>query len=338
MLSNFSAHAQRFEELARAYAGNEQALAVSSCDVGLTLAVAALVDEPEGEVILPAFTFNSTANAALWNGLTPRFVDVDPASFCIDPDAVAAAVGERTVLILGTHVFGVPCPLSALEAIASRAGMPLLFDAAHAYPTFFDDRHVSHWGDASAFSFGGTKVVTSGEGGLVTFRSRDAAERFRRLRNHGFLRDYVSHTRGMNGKLSELHAALGCLNMERIEDDRSARMEIDAAYRRRLNRPEVRFQEVPEGARSACCYFALDAGGAADAVVAHLTDARIETKRYFMPLDRMPAFAGCPRDDLSVTDRLARTLVCLPLYPDLSEADVELVCSHVNDCLDRVAA
>jgi dTDP-4-amino-4,6-dideoxygalactose transaminase len=331
MLSNFASEAQQFEKMARAYIDHPNALAVSSCDVGLTLAVAALELPYEGEVILPSFTFNSTINCVLWNRLRPRFVDVDPLTFCLDPSAVEDSIGPTTALILGTHVFGMACDVGRLAAVSSAHGVPLLFDAAQAFATFVDDQHVSRFGDASVFSFSGTKIVTSGEGGLATFAEKTHADQFSYLRAYGFKDDYISRYVGLNGKLSEIHAALGCLNMAKIEDEVTARARIVASYRELLSDVPVRFQQSYGATRSSQTYFAVVVEHSRDELMRYLESEGVETKPYFRPLHTMPKLREYGGSPLPVTDQLGRTVLCLPLYSGLGADDVELVSFLVRD-------
>ncbi|MGH3369492.1 MAG: DegT/DnrJ/EryC1/StrS family aminotransferase [Nocardioidaceae bacterium] len=332
MLSNFAAEAQRLEAIVAAYTGQDHVLAVSSCDIGLTLAIAALGVPRGAEAIVPSFTFNSTVNAVLWNGLTPRFVDADPESYCLDPAAVEAARTADTAIVVATHVFGTACDVEGLSKVADGAGVPLLFDAAQAIATFVDDFHVSAFGDASVFSLSGTKVVTAGEGGIAVFRSGQAAEAFVHLRSYGFKYDYVSRYAGLNGKMSELHAALGCLTVTSVDEQQAARARLVQRYRELLGGTPVRFQRIEEGVRPSHTYLAVEVPDR-DLVIEHLARAGIQAKPYFRPLHHMPFFGAAGGGDLPVTDQLARTVLCLPLYADLSDADVELVCRTVLDSL-----
>lgn len=330
MLSNFASKAQELEGLVRAYTGEEHVLSVSSCDVGLTLAIAAL-GLPEGaEAVVPSFTFNSTLNAVVWNRLRPRFVDVDSDTYGLDPAAVDDAITDATALVVATHVFGSACEVGGLGAVAARRSLPLLYDAAQAFATFVDGVHVGAFGDASVYSLSGTKVVTAAEGGIAVLRSPAAARAFRHLRSYGFNYDYVSRYVGLNGKLSELHAALGCLTVASVERQVAARAELVERYRKRLDGGAVRFQAVPEGIRPSYTYVAIEVDER-DAVMAHLEGLGIQSKAYFRPLHRMPPFQGFPRGPLPVTERLAETVLCLPLFADLTEPDLDLVCDAVAE-------
>jgi dTDP-4-amino-4,6-dideoxygalactose transaminase len=329
MLSNFSAQAEEFERMIREYTREDNVLATVNCDVGLALAIRALEIPEGGEVILSSFAFNSSPNAVLWNKLEPRFVDVDPATYCLDPDAVEAALSDSTALILGTHVFGHPCDVDRLSALASGSRVPLMFDAAQAFATFLGDRHVSSFGDVSAFSFSGTKIVTAAEGGAVVFRSEEAATRFRYLRGYGFQDDYVTRYLGLNGKISELHAALGCLTVANTEQEVAAR-EAQIAQYRELLAPlgAVSWQQTVPGVRPTPTYFAVEVSERRDDLAAHLDGLGIQTKQYFRPLHRMPIYDSSAQ--LPVTERLAQTVLCLPLHTDLSPEAVARVCSAIE--------
>lgn len=339
MLSNFGGQAGHFEELCRTYGGWANAAAAANCDLALTLAIAALELPPGSPVLLPSFTFNSTLHAALWNGLQPRFVDVDRATFCLAPEAVREALATHDAgLIVATHIFGAACDVRELADLAQGAGAALVFDAAHAFGTFVDGTHVGRFGNASTFSFSGTKLVTMGEGAVAAFADDEVAERFRYLRAYGFRRDYESRYVGLNAKLSELHAALGALTIPRAEFAVAARAALVTRYRERLaDLPGVRFQEAAAGVRSSCTYLGIDAGAHRDGLAAHLEAANIETKTYFRPLHEMALFRALPAQSLPVTEHLGRSALCLPLYTDLPVGDVERVCDEVERYLAGAA-
>lgn len=332
MMSN-SDFVRRFEQLARDYTGQEHVHGVVSCDVGLTLTIAALQIPKGSEVVMPSFTFNSTCNAVIWNGLRPRFVDVDPGTFCLDAGEVERALGDRTGLILGTHVFGVPCPVMELEELASRQSVPLMFDAAQAFGAFVGDRHVASFGAASVFSFSESKVVTSGQGGLAIFTDEEAADRFLYLRAYGFQGEYVTRFVGLNGKMSEILAALACLSMPEVESEITRRTEVIEHYRSRLEHLHgVRFQTAPAGMRPSPIHLAIDVGDVRDRLAEHLAASGIPSKVYFYPLHRMPIFEDYAAE-LPVTESLADSLICLPLHSGLSGQDVEHICDEVESVL-----
>ena len=197
MLSNFSKYTQLLEERAAMALDHPDPKSVSSCDIGLTLAWKAL-QCPPGEVIVPSFTFCSTVNALLWNNLEPVFAEVDPETYCIDVEDARRLITPRTAGLCGVHVFGLPAAIGPLQQLAIEHGLKLVFDAAHGLGGRYEGAALGRFGDASAFSMSGTKLVTSGEGGLVTFRDPDAADRFTYLRGYGFKGDYNCRHAGLN--------------------------------------------------------------------------------------------------------------------------------------------
>jgi dTDP-4-amino-4,6-dideoxygalactose transaminase len=331
-LTNWGPFVTRFEEIAAAYLAAPYARAVVSADIGLTLAIAAL-QLPEGSVaLLPSFTFNSTVNAVIWNRLRPVFCDVDPDSFCIDPREVEARMTPEVSLVIGTHVFGSPCDADALRAAAGAR--PILFDAAQAYGARYRGRMVGGLGDIEVFSFSVTKLVQSAEGGLVTTRSAALAERFEYLRGYGFSGDYESHYVGMNGKMSELHAALACLTLPTVEDAIMRRTAIMARYRRNLaGISGIRFQRVDNLDRSVYKDAAIVFENGRDQVEAALTDEGIQTRRYFRPAHTMRAYQSYAGDALPVTESLARQVLCMPIFNTMDNADVDRVCGIIRAAL-----
>ena len=216
MLSNFGKYTRLLEQRAATILDHPAPQCVSSCDIGLTLAWRAL-ECSAGEVIVPSFTFCSTVNALMWNGLEPVFADVDPRTYCIDVEDVRRLITPRTVGIAAVHTFGLPADIEPLETLAREHDLKLVFDAAHGLGGRYRDSALGAFGDASVFSLSGTKLVTGGEGGLVTFRDPADAERFTFLRAYGFKDDYNCRYIGLNGKLSELNAALGWLSLDLLE-------------------------------------------------------------------------------------------------------------------------
>jgi dTDP-4-amino-4,6-dideoxygalactose transaminase len=338
-LSNGGPHVQRLEEACAACGGFGNAVATASGDLALTLAVAALELPRGARVLLPSLTFASTLNAVLWNGLRPCFVDVDPATFCLDPDAVAEALADGAELVIATHAFGAAADLPALERLAADAGAALLLDGAHAFATRLDGEHVGRRGTATAFSFSPTKLVTSGEGGVVATADPALAEGIRLRRAYG--RDGATeqvHAVGLNAKLSELHAALGLLGVARVEDEVAAREPLVARYAQLLGGlPGVALQGVSAGERHGCTYLAVDLGPYRDEVAERLAAAGIQSRRYFAPLHAMTPFAGLERAPLPVTERLGGSLLCLPLFSALGADGVDEVTAVVRETVEAAA-
>ena len=330
MLSNFGRYARLFESRAQAYLGTPRVRAVASGDLGLVLGLAALDLPAGGEVILPSFTFNSTVNAVLWNRLTPVFADIEPERLTLDPGEVARLAGPRTACVLATHVFGNPCDDAAIRDALGGRPVPVVYDAAHAFGTLYRGRHAGALGDVEAFSFSGTKLVTSGEGGLVTAARDEIVTRLEYLRAYGFQDDYESHVVGLNAKLSELHAALGALNVETTEHAVRRRGAIADRYRRALGAiPGLAFQHVDGRDRSTWKDFAILCPHGRAALERRLGDASIQTKRYFRPAHTMRAYRSWSSRPLPRTDLAYERILCLPIFNEMTDAQVDTVAAEI---------
>jgi dTDP-4-amino-4,6-dideoxygalactose transaminase len=339
MLSNFGKYTQLLERRAAAALGNPLTLSVSSCDIGMLLAWQAL-DCPPSEVIVPSFTFCSTVNTLRWNGLVPVFAEIDPDTYCIDVEDVRRQITPRTVGISAVHVFGLPAAIEPLEHLANEHGLKLVFDAAHGLGGRYRDTPLGAFGDASAFSMSGTKLVTSGEGGLITFRDPAVAERFSFLRVYGFKADYNCRYVGLNGKLSELNAALGWLSLELLDAARSRRHEQVGRYRDALaDCSSITWQEVPadcvHGYKDLAIRFHTPAERTA--VEAALAAAGVMTKRYFFPVHRMDAYRSYVRRPLPATDYLYDRVLCIPLYHDLSDQAIDAIAGMIRTAQRQAA-
>jgi dTDP-4-amino-4,6-dideoxygalactose transaminase len=327
MLSNFGPFAQRLEEQSRSYLGARHLSVVVSGDAGLLIALRALQLPAGAPCFLPSFTFNSTVNAAIWNGLTPVFVDIDPLTYTMSAADLAEACAGWSVpgVVLATHTFGNPCDHDRLQQLARAGGHALVYDAAHAYGSLRDGAKVGTLGDIEVFSLSGTKLVTSAEGGLVSTAHDDVAERLTYLRGYGFKSDYNSHYVGLNGKMSELHAALGILALAEVERAVATRRAVVDVYQDRLGE-QVGWQQVRGADRSTYKDVAVWLGDRSRTAEHALTAAGVQTKRYFRPLHRMPAYARWNQRPLPVTDATYEGLLCVPAYTGLQADDIHRVC------------
>jgi dTDP-4-amino-4,6-dideoxygalactose transaminase len=335
MLSNFGPMAQRLEAMTSEYLGVPTRVVVSG-DIGLALTIAAM-DLPRGSACLvPSFTFNSTINAVLWNGLRPIFVDIDPLALTMDPTDARAAAGEASGmrLIVATHVFGNPADADGLRQVADDHGARLLFDAAHGYGASRAGIKVGGLGDAEVFSLSGTKPVTSAEGGLIATRDQGLLDRIKLLRGYGFYGDYNSKLVGLNGKMSELHAALGLLTMRRVDEALAIRERHIQRYRAVLDQvPGISYQHVRPEDHSTFKDFALVFADTTcrDKVEAVLTEQAIQTKRYFKPCHRMDAYAALDGRPLPVTDEMHERILCIPLFEGLGDEDIDRIAGLIRE-------
>jgi dTDP-4-amino-4,6-dideoxygalactose transaminase len=324
------------EAKAAEYLGVRHCIAVSSCTAGLMLLLR--VADVSGEVVLPSFTFAATAHAVAWNNLRPTFADIDPRTLTLSAEAAEWSIGVRTSAILATHTFGTPCDVDRLARVARGAGVRLFFDAAHAFGSRRGDIAVGGFGDAEVFSLTPTKPVVAGEGGIIATNDDELAEGCRIGRDYAKEEDYDCRFVGLNARMSEFHAAIAMVSLERLEERVAARNRLAGAYREVLaGIPGIGFPEVPFGDRSTYKDFTIlvnaDVFGHRAATVAPALAAEgIETRRYYSPpVHRMRpyrAFTGHSR--LPVTDRIADQVVTLPLWEGMGRDAQERVAAAIE--------
>ncbi|HQW40413.1 MAG TPA: DegT/DnrJ/EryC1/StrS family aminotransferase [Flavobacteriales bacterium] len=285
-----------------------------------------------GKVITTPFSYVATTSAILWEGCEPVFVDIDPKTCCIDPTLIEAAITPDTTAILATHVYGIPCDVEAIDVIAKKHGLKVIYDAAHAFDVTYKGKSILAYGDASTLSFHATKLFHTVEGGAVVLHVEEADRRLRLLRSFGHIGD-EHFTLGMNAKMSEVHAAMGMTvlpHVESIIDDRERSVHIyDAALASYLVRPMI-----PLGTRSNFSYYPilLKDGRQRELVSRALIDASVHPRRYFYPaLNTLPYLkdpAPCP-----VAENIADRILCLPLFHGMLYEELERIIRVVQRCL-----
>jgi dTDP-4-amino-4,6-dideoxygalactose transaminase len=326
---------REFEEVAAEYLGVPHCVAVASCTAGLILTLRAL--ELQGEVILPSFTFHATAHSVLWNGLKPVFADCDSETFCIDPRAVKSQLSEKTVALLAVHLFGNPASVVDLQTIASDLGVPLIYDAAHAFGSEVNERRVGTFGTAEVFSFSPTKLLVAGEGGMIATRDADLARKLRAARNYGDSGNYDPDLAGLNARMSEFHAALALRGLRGLDARIARRNEIRLQYQQRLGSiPGISFQRIAHGSRSSCKDFAILVdetafGKSRDWLVDSMEKENIQVRRYFWPpVHRQKLYCDIwEKQPLPVTDRVSSSILNLPIYSTLSTKQIDKVCDAI---------
>jgi dTDP-4-amino-4,6-dideoxygalactose transaminase len=337
------------EEHAAERFGAPHVVAVSSCTSGLILTIQAL--RPQGPVLLPSFTFAASGHAVVWNGLRPLFAECDPNTFQLDIHDAERRLSESGA-ILATHVFGAPCPATAVEALGRARQIPALFDAAHAFGAFHQGRPVGTFGDAEVFSLSPTKPVVGGEGGLVATPHRELADRLRLARDYGNPGDYDTRFIGLNARMSEFHAALALESLTLLDQHLGMRAAVAERYSAGLAVvPGVEVQQVPAGDTSTFKDFSVtvepsEFGLTRDVVVRALKSDGIDTRNYFdPPVHRQQSYAGFPAVDLPVTDDLAGRITSLPMFGQLSLDAVDRVVeclialhAHAEEVADAVSA
>ncbi|MCC7087361.1 MAG: DegT/DnrJ/EryC1/StrS family aminotransferase [Pirellulales bacterium] len=322
-----------FEEAAATHLRVKHAVAVSSCTSGLMLVYRGL--GLTGEIVIPSFTFMATVSAAVWAGLRPVLVDVDRATNNIDPAAAEAAITPTTTAIIAVHNFGNPADIDALEQIASRRGVKLVFDAAHGFGASYRGAPVGPQGDAQVYSLSPTKLVVAGEGGIVATNSDQLAEFVRQGREYGMVPVYDSAFAGLNSRMSEFHACLGRHSLAMLERNAGQRQELAARYRDGLGRiPGIGFQEIRTGNRSSYKDFSitidsLPFGLSRNELAKALAAENIDSRKYYEPpVHRQTAYQqfSPPKGSLPITEWLAASSLSLPLWSHMSFDVVDRVC------------
>ena len=331
---------EQHESLARAirdYLAVPEVSLFNNGTIALLAAVRAL--GMRGEVITTPFTFPATPHAISWSGATPVFCDIDPVTMTLDPARVEALITPRTTGILAVHVYGIPCDVVALQTIADRYGLKVVYDAAHAFGTEIDGVGIGNFGDASMFSFHATKLFHTAEGGALTSRSGASRTAFEHLKNFGILNQEEVDVVGINGKMNELQAALGLAVLDRVADEVKSRQAIIARYRSRLGEVRgVTLMPEPRGVKSSCQYFViridrLAFGCSRDIVFEQLKTYNVLARKYFHPLcTDYACYRELPssRPGLQpVAAEVVAEVLCLPLYGTLALTDVDIICDMI---------
>jgi dTDP-4-amino-4,6-dideoxygalactose transaminase len=303
------------------------AVAVSNGTWALVLALKQL--GVEGEVIVPSYTFSASVHAIKWAGATPVFADVLPDTFTVDPEAVRAAITPRTSAIVGVHVYGHPCEIDPLSALAQRQHLVLLFDAAHGFGASYRGAPVGTFGDAECFSFHATKTLPVGEGGCVTTRDAELVRQLRLVRKFGDPGDENTVLVGTNAKMQEFNAILGLAGLRTVDEVIARRRRYADQLRARLSRlPGLTFQHERPYVRACCQNFALlvddvGFGLTRDETCAALACENVRCRKYFYPpVHRHDAYATHRGGALPTTDRLADRVLCLPFYSRMAEDEI----------------
>ncbi len=321
----------KLEEKFAAASGVKHAIATSSGTTALHLALVANGIGPGDEVITVAFTFIATVNCILFVGAKPVFVDVDAETFNINPDLIEAAITPRTKAILLVHLYGYPCDMGRIQAIADKHGLKVIEDACQAVGATYQGRTVGSFG-TGMFSLYATKNVMTGEGGMITTNDDALAEHCRLLRQHGMKRRYYHEMLGYNYRLSDLHAAIGVAQMDRLPDFTAKRRANAAVLNGGIT--SVITPKVKDGYGHVWHQYTvrMPAGRDRDAAVKQLTDAGVGTGVFYP----VPAHQqGYVREQLGevslpVTERLSKEVISLPVHPQLTPAELETIVAAVN--------
>lgn len=318
-----SFHQQLEAELAR-YLGVKHVCLFANGTLALLTALQAL--RVTGEVITTPYSFVATSHTLLWNGLTPVFADIDPLTYNINPDRVEELITPNTTAIMPVHCYGIPCDVERIQKIADIYGLKVIYDAAHAFGVKHQGSSILNHGDLSVLSFHATKVFNTFEGGAIICHNERTKQRIDYLKNFGFAGETTVVAAGINGKMNEVQAAFGLLQLQYIDSAFEKRAALDNHYRALLAEiPGVHVLTVPEETEWNRAYFPIRVDNtypvSRDELYNTLKKHGIMTRRYFYPLiSNFPMYRGLPSSSLTSlpqANQVAEEILCLPIYPDL---------------------
>lgn len=294
-----------------------------------------------GEVITTPYSFVATTHALWWNGIKPVFVDIDPSTGNIDPQKIEAAITPRTTAILPVHVYGKPCDTEAIQAIADKYGLKVIYDAAHAFGVEVNGESLLNAGDMSTLSFHATKVFNTIEGGAMVMHDEKTKQRIDYLKNFGFANEVEVVGPGINSKMDEIRSAYGLLNLKQVDAAIAARQKVAVAYRDALRNVDgISFWDDMPGVRHNYSYFPIfvDAkkyGMTRDELYIKMKDQGVWGRRYFYPLiSEFSTYRGLESsrpENLPNAHMMADTVICLPMHHALREEEI----NRIIDCIIR---
>lgn len=292
-----------------------------------------------GEVITTPYSFVATTHSLWWNGIKPVFVDIDPVTGNIDPDKIEAAITPRTTAIMPVHVYGNPCDTQRIQEIADKYGLKVIYDAAHAFGVEVNGESVLNAGDMSTLSFHATKVYNTIEGGALICHDEKTKKRIDYLKNFGFAGETTVIAPGINGKMDEVRAAYGLLNLKQVDAAIEARHQVAVRYREALrNVKGIRVMEDIPGVRHNYAYFPIfinaeEYGMTRDELYFKMKEQDVLGRRYFYPLiSEFSTYRGLESarpENLPVSHRIANSVICLPMYSGLSEGEIDTILTAI---------
>ncbi len=336
-------HEQLERELAR-YLGVEYLSLFTNGTLPLITALQAL-GVRDGEVITTPFSFVATTHAIWWNGLTPVFVDIDPISCNIDPACIEEAITPRTKAIIPVHVYGIPCDTAAIDDIAKRHGLKVIYDAAHAFGVKVNGRSILEAGDISTLSFHATKVYNTIEGGAIVCHSREMKKKIDYLKNFGFEDEVTVVGPGINGKMDEMRSAYGLLNLRQVDNAIELRHNIALKYRKELGCLKgIRMIDDVIGVKHNYSYFPIfvdtdKLGCSRDELYFAMKKKGVFGRRYFYPLissfETYSALSSSSPSNLPVATKIAKQVICLPMHPYLTDKEIVAIIDCIKGSVGK---
>ena len=307
----------------------------------LPLITALLALRITGEVITSPYSFVATTHALWWNGIKPVFVDIDPATGNLDPNKIEAAITPKTTAIMPVHVYGKPCDTTAIQSIADKYGLKIIYDAAHAFGVEVKGESILNAGDLSTLSFHATKVYNTIEGGAMIMHDEKTKKRIDYLKNFGIVDETTVVAPGINSKMDELRSAYGLLNLRQVDNAIEARQRVARAYTKALRNVDgITFFDDMPGVRHNYSYFPIfvdmeNFGKSRDQLYYEMKEQNVISRRYFYPLiSEFSTYRGLPSanpKNLPEAHKMANSVLCLPMHHTLTSEDIQRVLSLIID-------
>lgn len=328
-LTNMGPLACELEDRLKEYLGVEKLLFVANGTLALQIAIKAL--DLQGEVITTPFSFVATTSSIAWEGCTPVFVDIDAKSLTIDVQKIEDAITKNTTAILATHVYGNPCDVDAIDLIAKKHGLKVIYDAAHSFGVRLNGKSIFEYGDVSICSLHATKLYHSVEGGLLITNNTDLFTKLRYMRNFGFHGPETFVELGINAKNSEFHAAMGLVNLKYIDAIHAQRKLLTERYHDQLKGTSVFIPKWHSQATHNYAYYpaVFETEEIAVGCLVALREKGVFARRYFYPsLSKVLPYV--PNSEMPIAEDIARRVLCLPLFFDLSIENVDMICQVIS--------
>lgn len=339
-ISSIGKYITQFEEGFSSYCGMKYGVSTSNGTTALHLALAALGIGPGDEVIVPDITFAATVNAVLYVGATPVIVDIEKDGWCIDPAAIEAAITPNTKAIIPVHIYGQPCDMDKIMSIAEKHHLLVVEDCAEAHGATFNGRRIGSFGVINCFSFFGNKVITSGEGGMALTNDPALNEKMRVLRDHGMNKQfkYYHDQVGFNYRMTNMQAAIGCGQLDDIENKLAWRAALEERYRNALaDLPGVHLQrnDLPQRGKVTWLVTAwLDDAEKRDVLMNEMKAAHIDARPYFVPLSKMSVYAPYAKD-CSVSHDMSTRGFNLPTSHLIRDEEISRILSVLTGVLSQ---
>jgi perosamine synthetase len=339
-ISSLGKYIDEFEKGFAAFSDAKFGVALMNGTVAIQLALEVAGVKAGDEVIVPDLSFVATANAVLYLGAKPVFVDIDPFNLCMDPDRIEEAITARTKAIIPVHLYGHPADMIRINGIAEKHNIPVIEDAAEAHGATINGKKVGSWGKCATFSFYGNKNITTGEGGMITTNDENLYQRCKFLRDHAMspTKRYWHPEKGYNFRMTNIQAAIGCAQLERIDEIMEAKQRIFKSYSKELKNVPILLNQTNAWATNAYWLMTARIKGLSeqkrDELIVRLKQKGVDSRPFFYPMSSLPYLPDT--SDTPVSFEIFKEGINLPTYVDLTDEDIHYVCQTLKNAIKEL--